>query len=199
MKTKIITLLLSLLIFGSIASAKHVTETAVSIITSTVPAANISIPYMTTIVAQGGVFPYKFSQSAGFLPVGITLDSATGVLSGVPSAAGDFTFTITVTDSGGTAKHRVNTASKVYAILVDHIVKISWTASVTAGVTSYNIYVGGNGGPYTRIGNVLASQPSQFTDLDATSGNTYYYVATAIDPSGESVYSNQASITIPIP
>ena len=88
-------------------------------------------------------------------------------------------------------------SSHTYVVVVGHVVTLSWTASTTSGVT-YNVYVGGQtGGPYNKIGNTATLQ---FQDVNATAGNTYYYVVTALDSTGdESAYSNQASATIPTP
>lgn len=53
----------------------------------------------------GGVAPYVFTVDSGVIPTGQTLNTA-GVLSGTPSAAGSFTFTIEVVDGDGeTAQH----------------------------------------------------------------------------------------------
>jgi hypothetical protein len=57
--------------------------------------------YSETINAQGGTSPYTFAVTSGALPTGTTLNPSSGVISGTPSAAGTFTFTITVTDSSG--------------------------------------------------------------------------------------------------
>lgn len=47
----------------------------------------------------GGQTPYVFSISAGNLPPGFDLDQTTGVLSGTPTTAGSFNFTVTVTSA----------------------------------------------------------------------------------------------------
>ena len=57
--------------------------------------------YSETINAQGGTSPYTFAVTSGALPTGTTLNSSSGVVSGTPSAASTFSFTITVTDASG--------------------------------------------------------------------------------------------------
>lgn len=90
---------------------------ALSITTSTLPAANIGISYATTIVATGGVSPYTFAVTTGSLPAGLTLNPSTGVLSGTPSAAGTFSFTVTVTDAAtNVVRLQVKTKIEVVAI-----------------------------------------------------------------------------------
>jgi hypothetical protein len=56
-------------------------------------AATVGSPYTYTFVATGIPQP-EFSLASGALPAGIELNSATGELSGTPTAAGTFTFTI---------------------------------------------------------------------------------------------------------
>ena len=58
----------------------------------------LSQPYSRTLVATGGAPPLTWSFS-GALPTGVTLNPNNGVISGIPSAAGTFTFTPQVTDA----------------------------------------------------------------------------------------------------
>ncbi len=57
------------------------------------------IAYTHTFPASGGTPPYSFAITVGALPNGLTLDAATGIVSGTPTLAGVFPFTIEVTDS----------------------------------------------------------------------------------------------------
>ena len=49
----------------------------------------------------GGTSPFTWSVSAGSLPPGVTLNASTGLLSGTPTTAGTYSFTVKVTDSSG--------------------------------------------------------------------------------------------------
>lgn len=57
--------------------------------------------YSQTLLATGGIPPYTYAVTAGALPPGLSLDSATAVISGTPTELGDYSFTITVTDLAG--------------------------------------------------------------------------------------------------
>jgi hypothetical protein len=60
--------------------------------------------YSLTLAASGGTAPYAWSVSAGALPAGLALNASTGVLGGMPTAAGTFTFTVQVTGGGSSTK-----------------------------------------------------------------------------------------------
>lgn len=79
-----------------------------------------------------------------------------------------------------------------------HRVDLTWNPSATSGVVGYNVYRGGvSGGPYSQINSALDAQTT-YTDNTVVAGQTYYYVTTAVDGSGnQSSYSNQAQAVIP--
>ncbi len=70
----------------------------VAISPPTLPAAELGSPYDRIIIASGGTPPYTFSFS-GTLPPGLSLNTATGEISGTPTALGTFIFCITVSDA----------------------------------------------------------------------------------------------------
>jgi fibronectin type 3 domain-containing protein len=74
---------------------------------------------------------------------------------------------------------------------------LSWTASISQ-VVGYNAYRSTtSNGTYSKLNTSLITTTS-YTDQAVLSGVTYYYVTTAVDSQGnESVYSNQATATVP--
>ena len=177
------------------ASLSITIQSGLQITTTSLPAATVDLPYNATLAATGGVPPYTWSITQGSLPGGLTLNSSTGQVSGTPTVSGNFNFTVQATDSGNPPA----TATAPLALTVNPpSVALSWTASGSPGVIGYNIYRSTtNGGPYTKINSSLDSTTT-YTDLAVQSGNTYYYVTTAVNSQGqESSYSNQASATVP--
>jgi predicted Rdx family selenoprotein len=73
------------------------------------------VPYSQSLVAVSGSGPYTWSVSYGYLPAGLTLDQNTGVVLGVPSELGTFSFTVHVEDS---SLPTPLTAAKTFTILV---------------------------------------------------------------------------------
>ncbi|WP_114348495.1 putative Ig domain-containing protein, partial [Mangrovicella endophytica] len=57
------------------------------------PTAKVGEPYSQTITVTGGTL-----RSIGTLPAGLTMDLATGIISGTPTAAGSISFEVTAID-----------------------------------------------------------------------------------------------------
>ena len=112
------------------------------------PAAVINVPYSATLTAAGGLQPFTWSLASGTLPAGLSLSTA-GVISGTPTAVGNPTFRVQVTDSQMPTA-AINTASK--SITVNQQLAIT-TSSLTAGSVNvpYSASLLATGGlpPYT--------------------------------------------------
>jgi hypothetical protein len=127
---------------------------AIVVSPDTLPNATVGSAYSQTITATGGRGtgqegtggPFTFTVSAGLLPGGLML-AADGLLSGTPTAAGVFNFTIRATDPGGF------TGDRAYTLTVHPAVSISPATLPSATVgTAYNqtfTASGGAGGPFT--------------------------------------------------
>lgn len=70
-------------------------------ISATVPAGQVGVHYSTTLTVTSGTAPYTFSLSWGSLPLGMSLGTTKGMISGTPTAAGTSNFGVHVTDSAG--------------------------------------------------------------------------------------------------
>jgi len=111
--------------------------TTITLSPTALPNGTVGVAYNQTISASGGSGTgFTFAITAGTLPSGLTLSSS-GLLSGTPTAAGLFTFTVTATDSAR------NMGSQQYTL----------TITATAPPTLKSIAITGPGGtpPPTTI------------------------------------------------
>jgi hypothetical protein len=122
-----------------------VTDPVVVTTATPLPDAVRTAAYSVTFAATGGSPPYRWTQTAGTLPTGLTLAN-TGVLSGTPSATGTFNFTVTATDSLASA------GAKAFTATVYNPIQITSTSPITAGEqgAAYSYTFSGVGGrtPY---------------------------------------------------
>jgi fibronectin type 3 domain-containing protein len=80
-----------------------------------------------------------------------------------------------------------------------HSVMLSWGASTTAGA-GYNIYRGtASGAEGATPLNLSALSATSFSDVNVTSGQSYYYVVQAVNANGTSGNSNEVQVSVPTP
>jgi hypothetical protein len=72
--------------------------------TTTLPGAQLGSHYRAQLTAVGGAGGYKWGLSGGSLPVGLTLNARSGVISGTPTASGLASFTVGLSDPGPPAQ-----------------------------------------------------------------------------------------------
>jgi hypothetical protein len=72
---------------------------AVAITPEALPLATVKTAYSVTLSASGGTDPYKWKLASGTLPAGLSLSGTKGTISGTPTKAGPFTFTVQADDS----------------------------------------------------------------------------------------------------
>lgn len=105
--------------------------------------------YVNTIVAQYGTAPYTYSVFSGALPAGIVLNPATGGLSGSPTTAGFYSFSIQATDATAAISVKGFTLPVITAATFT-LSPASPLASAAAGVPYANtITASGGTAPYT--------------------------------------------------
>jgi len=71
----------------------------VTITTTSLPTPVIGVAYNQTVATSGGTAPVTFAVTTGALPAGLSLNAATGAITGTPTTAGAYSFTITATDA----------------------------------------------------------------------------------------------------
>lgn len=171
----------------------------VVITTASLPSGTVGVVYSASVQAANGCYPYVW-KITGALPPGIASTSTTTsplVISGTPTSAGNYSFSISVTGCG---KH-VSTRSYTIAIanvVLAHTVDLNWVASTSPDVAGYNVYRSQDKANWSRIntGGLVAS--TYFNDANVVNGATYYYGTTAVDLAGlESSRSNIAQVVIP--
>lgn len=86
-----------------------------SVATTSLPAATVGVPYSATLHADGGTGTDTWSIALGSLPAGLSLNAATGTISGTPTTSGQEGFMAAAADPGPPAQ----TASTGLSITVD--------------------------------------------------------------------------------
>lgn len=105
----------------------------------TPPAGQVGVAYTDTLTATGGMSPLTWSVSAGSLPPGLTLGATTGVISGTPTLAGTFSFTVRVADAGtqtATQPTSLTVAAGLLSITTPPTANLGTAASGSPGLSA---------------------------------------------------------------
>ena len=120
---------------------------ALTITTAAVPNAVLTATYATTLSSLGGTGTLTWAISVGVMPPGITLNTATGALSGTPTVAGAYSITARVTDS------LAATTTKVFLLTVHTAITVTTTSPLPSAelrsAYTTSVVAAGDEAPYT--------------------------------------------------
>jgi len=114
-----------------------------------------------SVVATQGTSPYRYAVTSGLLPAGLTMNTATGAITGTPAAntSGSYQLTVTATDSAN--------------------FPITGTVSFTLTVAGGLVVSSSGTAPYSGV---YGTADSSLTTITAT-GGTFPYTYTLTGPS----------------
>ncbi len=195
---------------GNVGSSAIVTVTVSNVVvgapvitSASSSSATVNVPFSYQITATNS--PASFNATN--LPAGLSVNAATGIISGTPTSAGISNITISATNSAGTGAATLTlTISNApdttppsiptnlsIAGTTTSTVSLSWTASTdptvngqtTSGLAGYKIYRGG-----VQVG---TSTNTSYTDSGLAASTTYSYTVASYDNAGN-VSAQSASV-----
>jgi hypothetical protein len=152
--------------------------------------ANVTI---SQVLVAGAGFDSSGGSSGLILAPG---QSTTLTSTFAPSATGFATGKITVSSNASNSPASIVLSGSGVAS-GSHSVTLSWTDGA-AGIVGYHAYSSTvSGGPFVRMTSSVLTTPS-YRDTSVQSGQTYYYVVTALNSSNqESAYSSEVTGIVP--
>lgn len=162
----------------------------------------VGTSYSGSASSSGGFSPYTYSLSSGALPTGLSLNTSTGALTGTPSAAGGFTFTLGGVDSLGAGYSGGSKTVTITAAL-----GVSTSVSDTFEGAAYGGSITGTGGtaPYTYTvfsgalptGLSLNASTGAITGVPTTDGS-YAFVIRVTDAAAAVVNTGTLTINVAV-
>ena len=158
--------------------------------------------YTGTLRASGGTPGYTWSLASGSLPAGLNLSGA-GVISGMPTVSGSFSFGVAVSDNGSPVQTQTVMASITVAASQLAITVPALTSGQTATVYTATLQVSGGTPSYTwSLGSgslptgLSLSGAGVISGTPTASGNFTFTVA--VSDAGSPVQTQTASASITI-
>ena len=172
--------------------------------TTTLPNGQVAVAFSQTLAVAGGTAPYTWSVSGGNLPGGLTL-SAAGVISGTPTAAGTFNFTVRVRDANNVAATQALSVTVlpgppaaptnlVLSLRTASYVILNWQDNSNNEQGFYVERSTDSGATWTQIAQTAANTAT-YRNNGLTTKTTYQYRVRAFNTGGNSGYSNVLTVT----
>lgn len=147
--------------------------------------------FSLTLATSGGPGGNSFSITTGTLPSGLSLDSSSGEISGTPSATGDSTIVVTVTDSSGatavttsftlsiSAKTLTSASAPTVSAPAGELrqLAVSWSAITNASSYTLRLYSASNTLLATVSGVTGTSRTLTTSDYSGLADDTAYTVS----------------------
>ncbi len=166
---------------------------SMSISPAVLPTISLGVPFNQSLSTAGGTAAYTYTLTSGTLPAGLTL-SPGGLISGTPSSAGAYNFTVTSTDAYGcttSASYNGNVTCPGLTML-----PAAMPTGTVAVAYSQNITTSGGSGPYTyavtsgTLPPGLTLSTSGLVSGTPTLAGNYNFSVTSTDALGCSVVSS---------
>ena len=166
---------------------------------SPLPAGQINVPYTTQLAATGGLGSPYFWSATG-LPNGLTIANNSGLIAGIPRAAGTFSIAVTVSDTSNA------TDTQTYALTIAaSALSINSPPLPNGAVGSpYNAAVSATGGSgnYTFTATGLPAgvtlSTSGIVSGTPTTAGTFSVVVTATDAAASAAITASATFKVTI-
>ena len=189
---------------SGVTATKSVTVVIVAApgLSAVAPAGEVGVTYSGSLVLTGGTAPFTYAVSAGSLPPGVTLATATGALSGTPTTAGSYTFTGKVTDGKG---QTATTTATIVVVARPTLTLPSSNAQVGLAVSTSLAAVGG---ALPIVYSVVAGSLPPGLSLDANTGllsgtpttvGSSTFTVQAVDANGVTVTASTTVTVAPGP
>jgi hypothetical protein len=147
---------------------------------------------------NGGVAPFRWSIASGSLPPGLSSNPTTGTISGVPTTAGSYSFSVTTTDA-----RSITSAASPQTITIAAGLAISGMQLVEGATSTPFSYqptvTGGGGGNVFSVTNADRSLAAFGLSLNTTTGEISGVPDVADSWGGRLVVVNAAGITKSMP